>query len=181
MVGKPRHARSAGAAAARGAQAASRTLLAGVASLCVAVAPGCSERVAQASLGTRDLLARERDVRLLDGGTLLRRVELSGGGSLRIAGRADGPGSLTARVSRLDEAGRPSQPAGEAEAAAPVAGPVEAVLQLPDPGPAPLEIEVAWRGQPGGTSCTLDGAVVTEREPRSRPSIIFVSIDTLAA
>ncbi|HEX5011451.1 MAG TPA: sulfatase [Planctomycetota bacterium] len=164
-----------------GVHVASRTLLAGVACIGVALSPGCSDPVAQASLGTRDLLARERGVRLLDVGTLLRRVELAGGGSLRLVGRADGPGSLTARVSRVDATGEPSQPAGEAEAAAPVAGPVEAVLQLPDPGPSPLEIEVSWRGQPGGTSCTLESAVVTEREPRSKPSIIFVSIDTLAA
>jgi arylsulfatase A-like enzyme len=165
----------------RGAHLVARTLLAGVAGVHALLAPGCSDRAAHASTDTRDLLAREGDVRLLDGGTVLRRIELPGGGSLRVSGRADGPGSLTARASRVDPAGGPSQPAGQADAVAPAPGPVEVVLALQDPGPAPLEIEISWRGRPGATSCELEGAVVTERQPRRKPSIIFVSIDTLAA
>jgi arylsulfatase len=178
MIETTRNARGAAAAAVSGIRLAARTLLVGV---LATSGPGCGDPAAAAAAGVRDLLNRHGDVRLVDGASVNRRVELPGGGRLRVSGSADGPGTLIARESRVDPAVGDAQPGGSAETSAPAAGPVEVVLDLPDPGPAPLELEIAWQGQPGGSSFTLQGAVVTEHDPRQRPPIIFVSIDTLAA
>jgi len=141
----------------------------------------CGEAAPPAPLAYRPLLGPGQPAELRAGAPWVRRLELPGGGRVRVAGRAQGPGELRARATLVDPGGGPARPAGAVSASAGGQGPLELVLPLPDPGTALFEVETSWTPSAPGAPFVADRAVVAEARSLPRPSIIFVSLDTLSA
>ena len=110
-------------------------------------------------------------------------IEPLAGGVLELTGRSKGAGSFLVRFGRLD----PSDGSAEIEAygveeiLVDPGEPFEALLPLPDvEDDSVLSVQVRWYPD-GERSARIESALVVTEESIERPSILFLSLDTLSA
>ncbi len=105
-------------------------------------------------------------------------IETTGGAQLELVAASDGPGTLTVTHGTLDAR------TGESALAAPlelrVDGPFERAFRLPHDAGAVVVADLTWRAD-DDDALHVSRYQVIEDAPTTRPPVVLISIDTLAA
>ena len=109
-------------------------------------------------------------------------VELRGSGVLDVEARSDAAGTAVLDVATMDPATGARTPLERRELVVdPAAGPALGRVHLPDPAGAVLVASLSWQAADGKGQLLVERLELFEEQPLERPSVLFVSIDTLAA
>ncbi len=124
----------------------------------------------------------KRTARLADGTGARYGLELAGPARLELVGSSSGAGVLAVRIGSMDpRTGTLEMEPGEGTLLrVERAGPLQARMPIVHRSGTVRLLELEWTAG-AGAELTLSELGVREQEPRARPPIVFVSIDTFAA